>query len=146
MNMPRCSLFLAICGLLLGGCVSAPTQPSDRQLLLANAVEDVIAVGLVPVLAKNSSYLPLARSMAVVISTTFGGTTVREEDVAAILAKTSVSPEDARVITGLVMAAWDTYSRRYAEQVSSTVRPDVKLFVQAVANGINRAVAVTPAK
>jgi len=103
----------------------------------------VIAIGLVPVLTKNPAYTQEARSIAVVLGS-FTGSTLSGAEVESFLAKTSVDPVDARAIAGLVNAAWDTYQRRYAEQVGKAIRPDVKMFLAAVANGIERAVAAIP--
>ena len=65
-------------------------------------------------------------------------------DVDAVLAKCGVTGEDAAVIAGMVNAAWETYSLRYAQQVNASVRPDVKLFLSAISNGIRRAIAAVP--
>lgn len=135
----------ALCVTAFTGCVSSSSavSVSDRQLTIANAVEDTLSVGLVPVLTKNPDYIPVAQSIAAALGT-FGGGTLASADVEAFLARTSLAPEDARTIAALVNAAWDTYTRRYAQQVSSSVRPDVKLFLAAVSNGITRALAALP--
>lgn len=127
----------------LSACTSAPVDPTPRQQVIANAVEDALSIGLVPVLTKNRAYLPAAGAIAASLGS-FGGTTISAADVDAVLAKTGLAPEDAAVVAGLVNAAWDTYSRRYAQQVSGSVRPDVKLFLSAVSSGINRAIAAVP--
>lgn len=146
--------FLGAFGLLnalcffVAGCVSnssPATDPSSQQQLVANAVEDTLSVGLVPVLAKNRDYVPIAQSVAAALGT-FSGDTLTAADVSAFLAKTNLAPEDATTIAALVNAAWDTYTRRYAQQVNASVRPDVKLFLVAVSNGINRAIAALPSK
>lgn len=137
-------IFTAILAVFaLSGCTSVPIDPTPKQQVVANAVEDVISIGLVPVLTKNSSYLAAAKGVAVSIGS-FSGSTITPDDVAAVLGKTQIAPEDAIVIAGIVNAAWDTYSRRYAQQVNSSVRPDVKLFLNAVSNGITRAIAAVP--
>lgn len=127
----------------LTGCTTTPTAPTDRQVMAANAAEDILASGLVLVFAKNPSYVPEARtiSAALAVSTS---TTLAPDDIAAALAKTSLKPEDARMVAAVVASAWDTYQRRYAEQVSKSVRPDVALFLRAVSAGIDRAIANTP--
>lgn len=142
------TLLSYLAGLLIGSmiaaCTSSPVaDPTPRQQIIAGAVEDILAVGLVPVFAKNPAYVPEARaiSTALAVST---ATTLAPDDIAAALAKTSLKPEDARVVAGVVAAAWETYQRRYAEQVSKSLRPDVKLFLAAVAAGIDRAIAATP--
>lgn len=129
---------------LLSGCTSVPTSPTDKQTVIANAVEDTLSVGLVPVLTKNPDYIPVAKSISAALGT-FGGDTLASAEIEAFLARTSLAPEDARTITALVNAAWDTYTRRYAQQVNASVRPDVKLFLAAVSNGITRALAALPA-
>jgi hypothetical protein len=141
------SSLLALCSLLFAlsftGCTSVPTAPTDRQTTIANAVEDTLSLGLVPVLVKNSDYVPAARSIAAALAT-FTGDTLEAVQVEAFLARSSLAPEDAATIAALVNAAWDTYSRRYAQQVNAKVRPDVKLFLGAVSNGITRALAALP--
>jgi len=145
MKTPSSFLFALAAALMLAGCVSStsPTAPSDKQAVIANAVEDTLSIGLVPVLVKNPDYIPVARSIAVALGA-FDGAALTPADVDAFLAKTSLAPEDARTIAALVNASWDTYARRYAQQVNANVRPDVKLFLAAVANGITRALAALP--
>jgi hypothetical protein len=138
-------LILATSLLAFAGCSSAPVAPTDKQTVIANAVEDTLSIGLVPVLVKNPDYVPVARSVAVTLGA-FDGAVLTPADVDAFLAKTSLAPEDARTIAALVNASWDTYARRYAQQVNASVRPDVKLFLAAVANGITRALAALPQK
>lgn len=129
---------------LFTGCASSTTvDVTPKQTVIANAVEDTLSIGLVPVLTKNPDYVPIAASVAAALGT-FTGETLASADVEAFLAKTKLAPEDARTIAALVNAAWDTYARRYSQQVSATVRPDVKLFLAAVSNGITRAIAALP--
>jgi len=134
----------ALC--FLPACVSstAPVAVTSTQQTIANAVEDTLSVGLVPVLTKNPSYIGAARGIAAALGS-FGGDTLTPADVEAILGKAQLAPQDAQTVAGIVNAAWATYSKRYAQQVSASVRPDVKLFLAAVANGINAAVAAVPA-
>ena len=139
----RLALIIAALCALVSGCTTAPVTPTDKQTVIANAVEDTLSIGLVPVLTKNPDYIPVAKSIAAALGT-FGGDTLASADVEAFLARTSLAPEDARTIAALVNAAWDTYTRRYAQQVNASVRPDVKLFLAAVGNGINRALAALP--
>ena len=133
----------ALSALAFSGCTSAPVAPTDKQQVIANAVEDAISIGLVPVLAKNSSYIPAAQGVAAALGT-FDGSTLTPEDVSAFLGKTTLSPSDARTVAGIVNAAWATYTKRYGQQVSASVRPDVKLFLAAVSRGISSAIAATP--
>lgn len=135
--------FLAIVFLTLAGCSSAPVDPTPKQQLVANAVEDVISVGLVPVLTKNPSYIGAADAVAAALGS-FQGDTLTAADVQAFIGKTPLSEQDAKTVAGLINAAWATYQKRYAQQVSASVRPDVKLFLGAVANGIHAAVAAVP--
>ena len=125
------------------GCTSVPVDPTPRQQVIANAVEDVISIGLVPVLSQNYRYMGAAKSIAATLGT-FSGATLTPADVDAFLAQTGIDPGDARVIAGIVNAAWDTYQRRYAQQVGASVRPDVRLFLAAVSAGIERAIAAVP--
>lgn len=134
---------VALCAIFLSACSSVPVDPTPKQQVVANAVEDTLSIGLVPVLTKNRSYIPAASAIAVSLGS-FSGSTIAPADVDAFLAKTGIQPEDAAIIAGLVNAAWDTYSRRYATQVNASVRPDVKLFLSAVSNGINRAISAVP--
>jgi hypothetical protein len=129
--------------LTLTGCTTVPADPTPKQQTIANAVEDVIAVGLVPVLAKNPAYATEAGTVAGLLGS-FAGTEVTGAGIEALLAKVKLAPEDAKLVAALVNAAWDTYQRRYAEQVGKAIRPDVKLFLAAVANGIQRAVIAVP--
>ena len=124
-------------------CTTSPVDPTYKQTTIANAVEDTLSVGLVPVLAKNPDYIPVAKSVAVALGS-FGGETLASADIEAFVAKTNLAPEDARTVAALINAAWDTYCRRYAQQVNASVRPDVKLFLASVAAGIHRALAALP--
>ena len=127
------------------GCVSSPvaTAPTATQQTIANAVEDAISIGLVPVFAKNPSYAPAAAAVAAGLGS-FAGDTLTSADVAAFLGKTSLTADDQRAVAGIVNAAWAVFAKRYAEKVGSATRPDVKLFLAAVSNGIRSAVAATP--
>lgn len=127
----------------LPGCTSVPTDPTPKQQVIANAVEDALSIGLVPVLTKNPDYIAAANSVAAALGT-FSGDTITPADVDAFLSKTGIAPSDAKVVAGIVNAAWATYEKRYAQQVNGSVRPDVKLFLAAVANGIRAAVAAVP--
>ena len=138
-----CALLTQFAFFGLTGCTSIPTAPTSNQQLAANAVEDVLSVGLVPVLTKNASYIPAAQSIAVALGT-FTGTTLTPADVDAFLAKTSLAPADARQVAGIVNAAWAIYQKRYAATVAAGVRPDVQLFLAAVSNGITAAIAAVP--
>ena len=132
-----------VLAIILIGCTSIPVTVTPRQEIIANAVEDALGIGLVPVLAKNPAYLPIAGSIARALGT-FAGETLLPGDVDAFLARSGIAPEDARVIAGVVNAAWITYSKRYAQQVGASVRPDVRLFLSAVSAGIERAIAAVP--
>jgi hypothetical protein len=137
-------LLTALCA-FVSGCATTTTStaPTDKQTVIANAVEDTLSIGLVPVLTKNPDYVPVARSLAVALAS-FSGETLALSDIEAALAKTKLAPDDARTVAALINAAWDTYARRYAQQVSASVRPDVKLFLGAVESGINRAISSLP--
>jgi hypothetical protein len=126
--------------LAIAGCTTAPVAPTTQQQIVANAVEDVISIGLVPVLTKNSSYIPAAKAVAAALGT-FQGATITPENVNAVLDMAGFTPADARTISGIVNAAWGTYCKRYAQQVSTQVRPDVKLFLSAVSAGITNAIS-----
>ena len=135
-------LFALTC---LVGCVTTPSPvaPTTTQQLVANAVEDAIAVGLVPVFTKNPSYLAAANTVALGLGS-FAGDTLTPADVSAFLAKTSLTEDDQRIVAGVVTASWQIYAKRYSQQVSTATRPDVKLFLAAVSNGIKAAAAATP--
>jgi hypothetical protein len=143
LDIPLLGPLLALVLLVVIGCTSVPVDPTPKQQVVANAVEDTLSIGLVPIFTKNKSYIPAAQSVAVALGT-FAGETITPADVDAFLVKTGIAKEDSEVVAGLVNAAWDTYSRRYAQQVNGSVRPDVKLFLAAVSNGINRAIAAVP--
>jgi len=125
------------------GCTSVPVDPTPKQQVIANAVEDTMAIGLVPVLTKNRAYIPSAAAVAGTLGS-FTGDTISPADVDAVLARCGVTGEDAAVIAGMVNAAWETYTLRYSQQVNASVRPDVKLFLSAISNGIRRAIAAVP--
>jgi hypothetical protein len=135
-------LLAALCA-LFSGCTTAPVSPTSRQQFAANAVEDTISVGLVPVLVKNPSYVPAAQAVAAALGT-FSGATLTAEDVHAFLARTPLATDDAKTVEALVNAAWLTFHRRYAAQVDASLRPDVKLFLGAVSSGILNAIAAVP--
>lgn len=137
---------LALFCLTIAACVSSGTAsvPTTQQQTIANAVEDAISIGLVPVLAKNPSYAAAAQTVAIALGS-FSGTTITPADTDAFLAKVpQLSAQDRAAIAGIVNASWAVYSKRYADQVGASVRPDVKLFLSAVSNGISAAVAATP--
>ncbi len=125
------------------GCTSAPVTVTPRHELIANAVEDVLTVGLVPVLTKNPGYVRAAQSVALTLGT-FSGETLFASDIDAFIAKVAIAPEDAKVVSGIVNAAWSVFQKRYAQQVGASVRPDVKLFLAAVSRGILSACAAVP--
>jgi hypothetical protein len=140
------ALLLCALSLVLAGCVStgpAPA-PTSTQQTIANAVEDAVSIGLVPVLTKNPSYAAAAQTVALALGT-FSGDTITPADVAAFLAKTPLTLEDQRAVAGIVNASWQVFVKRYAASVTTATRPDVKLFLAAVSNGIKSAVAATPA-
>ncbi len=138
-------LFCALI-LVLAGCVSTGPAPAPTsvQQIIANAVEDAVSIGLVPVLTKNPSYAAAAQTVALALGT-FAGDTVTPADVTAFLAKTPLTLEDQRVVAGIVNASWQVFVKRYVAQVGTATRPDVKLFLAAVSSGIKSAVAATPA-
>jgi hypothetical protein len=142
-----CYFTVPICFLLtcIAGCVSTPepSVPTATQQTIAAAVEDAISIGLVPVLTKNPSYIGAAQTVALGLGS-FAGDTITPADVEAFLGKTSLAEDDRKVVAGIVNAAWGVYTRRYAQHVGASTRPDVKLFLGAVSNGIKMAVAATP--
>lgn len=136
---------VCILTLMLAACVSKlPTAPTTTQRIIADAVEDAISIGLVPVLAKNPSYLGAANTVALGLGS-FSGDTITPADVAAFLNKTTLTSADQRIVAGVVNAAWGIYVKRYAAIAGASTRPDVKLFLTAVSNGIKSAVAAAPA-
>lgn len=136
----------ALCAFAIAACTTStsPGTVTTSQQTIANAVEDALSIGLVPVLSKNASYVGAAQTVAAGLGS-FSGTTITPDDVASFLAKVpQVTPADAKVIAGVVNSAWAVYQKRYAQQVGSAVRPDVKLFLQAVSDGIMAACAAVP--
>jgi hypothetical protein len=131
--------------LVLVGCTNVPTNPTPRQEMIANAIEDTLSVGLVPVLSKNPAYLTEARTVAALLGT-FEGTELTAADVDVFVSRLKLAPEDVRAVTGLVNATWSTYQKRYAEQVGKSLRPDVKLFLGAVSRGITNAISAVAAQ
>lgn len=130
---------------MLTACTTptAPAVPTERAQLIAAAVEDVLAIGLVPVLVKNPAYAAEARLAATLLNS-LTAATLTPAGLEATVARLRLAPEDARALSGLLAAAWDTYQRRYAAQVGASLRPDVRLFLGAVSAGIDRAIAATP--
>ena len=136
-------LFLVLVLSVLTGCNAVPSAVTPTQQTIAAAVEDALAVGLVPVLVRNPTYAAAAQSVALGLGS-FAGDTLTPADVDAFLAKTPLTAPDAKAVAGIVNAAWGVFTRRYAAQVGASTRPDVKLFLAAVSNGIKAAVAATP--
>lgn len=138
-------LLLAFFG-VFSGCSTAtsPGTVTPSQQLVANDVEDLISIGLVPVLTRNPSYIAAARTVAASLGT-FSGDVVTPDDVSAVLAKVpQLSDADRQTIAGVVNAAWTVYVKRHSQQVNANIRPDVKLFLSAVSNGIIAAAAAVP--
>lgn len=142
MNLARSILFF-VAILAVSGCTSAPMTPSARQEFIASAVEDSLSLGLVPVLIRNPSYIPVAKATAATLAS-FSGSTISADDIKAFVGKTGLPPDDAKTIVALVSAAWATYERRYQAPGAPTIRPDVTLFLNAVSRGILNAVAAVP--
>lgn len=141
-TLPILALLFAA-GLLFEACTAVPTAPTSAEVMIANAVEDAISIGLVPVLAKNPSYAAAAQAAASALGS-FSGATITPADVDSLIAKTKLAPEDAKTVAALVNASWNTYVRRYQQRAGASLRPDVKLFLEAVAAGINNAAASVP--
>jgi len=121
---------------------TAPVAPTLTQVAIANAVEDAISIGLAPVLSKNPDYRQAATALAATLGT-FTGDTITPADLNAVLAKTSLSAADQKAVSGIVSAAWQVFAKRYAERVSASTRPDVKIFLAAVSEGIKAAVTAS---
>lgn len=143
MKTAQALLFAALLACLFGCTSTAPVAPSQTQVAIANAVEDAISIGLVPVFTKNPSYLAAANTLALGLGS-FAGDTLILADVSAFLAKTSLTEADQRVVAGVVNVAWGIYVKRYATVAGATTRPDVKLFLAAVSNGVKSAIASAP--
>ena len=142
MKTSQAPLILALLVSLCGCTTSAPVAPSQTQVAIANAVEDAISIGLAPVLSKNPDYRQAASALAATLGS-FTGTTITPADINAVLAKTSLPIVDQKAISGVVTAAWQVFAKRYAERVSASTRPDVKIFLAAVSEGIKSAVAAS---
>lgn len=138
-------LYAAFILALMAGCTSIPSDPTPKQQFIANAIEDTLSVGLVPVLSKNPTYLTEAKTVAAILSS-FEGSDLSPEAIDAFVGRLKLAPEDVRAVTGLINAAWATYQKRYAEQIGKALRPDVKLFLGAVSRGITNAIAAVPVK
>lgn len=138
-------LFSAVGAFALAACATtaSPGTVTVSQQTWANATEDAIAIGLVPVFTRNPNYVASASAVAQALGS-FGGTTLAPADVDAFIGKTTLSPADAKVVAGIVNAAWGVYVRRYQQGAAAAVRPDVTLFLNAVANGIMAAAAAVP--
>ena len=138
-------LLAALCAFALSACstLSNPGTVTTSQQTVANAVEDTISIGLVPVLTKNASYLSSARGVALALGS-FSGTALTPDDVTAFLGKTTLAPADRVVVAGIVNSAWAVYTKRYQQLVGTNLRPDVALFLNAVSTGILNAVAAVP--
>lgn len=140
-------LVVVVGGVMLGtsGCATLqhPGAVQPWQQTAADATESAIGIGLVPVLSHNPSYIQAAQSVGVALGT-FSGDTLTPEEIHAFVAKVPLAEADAKTVEGVVNAAWAVYSKKWAQQVGANVRPDVKLFLGAVANGIETAVAAVP--
>lgn len=145
------ALAAALLALAFTGCVSntAPAvEPTSSQQLAASAVEDGLTVFLAPVLANNPDYVLAAQAVADGLAT-FSGTTLTAGDVTGILdaagRKTSrLTPEMKQQLAAEINVLWGIYVRKYQKIADGNIRPDVKLFLGAIANGINAAVAAQP--
>lgn len=132
------SMQLAACSTLKN-----PGEVTSTQQTIANAVTDALSIGLVPILSRNSTYIPAAQTVAGALGS-FKGTTITPEYVDAFLAKTNLTAEDRKAVAGVVNAAWGVYVRRYQQVVGGNLRPDVALFLSAVSDGILAACAAVP--
>jgi hypothetical protein len=131
--------------LALSGCVSTPNTGAvtTTQQRIADIAEDTLAIGLVPVLTNNPGYLDAAKGIAVVTAT-FTGDTLTPEAMLEVLLRFGVADVDARIVSGIVFAAWESYVKRYQAELGTSIRPDVKVFLKSVSNGIQRAAASVP--
>ena len=145
----RQPVILLLSLLALTGCTSVPaTAPTATETTVASAVDDAVSVGLVPVLAKNPAYIPAAQALGAGLST-FAGDTLTPADVHAFLSAAvakglALSPSDQATVEAVINAAWSRYAKNYQSTVTASVRPDVKLFLAAVADGITTACAAVP--
>lgn len=136
----------ALCALLVSGCVTSsnPGAVTSTQQTVADIAETTVSIGLVPVFVKNPSYIPAAQTVAAALASVTGDS-ITPEGVDAFLAKVpQLSPADRQTIAGVVNAAWTAYAKRYQTQVNANTRPDVKLFLTAIANGVVTAAASVP--
>jgi len=138
----------ALC--FLPGCVSSTSTgvPTSSEQSWANGVGDFLSLGLAPVLANNPDYIPAAQALGATLGT-FTGDTLTPDNVAALVATAAAkaqgfSVKDQKTVTALINAAWARYAKNYQGNANAAIRPDVKLFLAAAADGIAAAVAATP--
>jgi hypothetical protein len=136
-------LFFAATLALFVGCTSAPSPATTTQQMIAQGVDDALAIGLVPVFVKNASYIPAASAIADALGA-ISGDQFTPDDTAGVIdaAKRkgyAFAPEDERMIAATINAAWSRFAKNYQQQIGAGVRPDVKLFAGAVADGIRSA-------
>ena len=62
----KTNLLLIIAVLTLSGCVNTPGAGTvtPKMQMIADAVEDALSIGLVPVLSRNPDYVPAAQAVA----------------------------------------------------------------------------------
>jgi hypothetical protein len=130
------------------GCVSTGVVPandptSQKLVIAASITEDTLAMLLPPVLSKNPGYIDAAKGIAAACAA-FTGDAITVDSVVAVLVKSGVSDADSKLVAGIVIAAWESYDKHYKDALGVAVRPDVKLFLQAVSRGVERAVTYVP--
>lgn len=127
----------------VAGCTTVPVPVTSGQQLAAQSVDDALSVVLVPVLVKNSTYIPAAAAVADALGAVSGDQfTPADTDGVLSAAKRkgyAFSADDERMIRATINAAWDRYAKNYQTTIGAGVRPDVKLFASAAADGIRSA-------
>ncbi len=145
MIKPLLLLSAAFCALAFVGCTTTPMPVTSQQQLIANGVDDAISIGLVPVLVKNANYIGAANALADALGA-FSGATFTSADTDAMIAAAKAkgyafSPTDEKAVVATINAAWARYAKNYQSMANNAIRPDVKLFIGAVADGIHNAAA-----
>ena len=143
-SAPIFLLVAMLCFSALTGCVNTPGTGTvtPAKEIWAQATTDALSVGLVPVFSKNPAYIESASAFANALLV-FNGS-VSTSDLTALVDQCKFAPEDRKVIVGTIHAAWNVYTTRYAQATTASLRPDLRLFLNAVAVGVLNAAGAVP--
>jgi hypothetical protein len=142
-------IFAAALGLAFAlasfGCAttSSPGTATDRQVLVAKGVSAGVSLTASAVLAKNTAYIPAATALALALDG-YSSDTLTQADVANLVDGVarkvpSVTDADKKMAIVLINSAWKQYVGDWQAMVAGNTRPDVKLFIHAVASGLSNA-------